>query len=253
MKNVIKFYEKGSIEILYGQSTHCFPLHSHECFCVGAITKGSALFTINNSKCLLEESMVFILPSNTGISITATSQYDYITMCFKNELKKQVEHIAFNKYFLKIKSNDDILTLCDIFKENNNEKQLLNSILTLINSAITTDSLVEKISPNETVLSICEYIKENATKNFNLDTLAESFYLSKYHLIRMFKKEMGVTPYQYYIQAKMGIIRRQIFNGKSETDLAINLNLSDSSHLCKIFKRQMGISIQDYKKNLVRK
>jgi AraC-like DNA-binding protein len=64
---------------------------------------------------------------------------------------------------------------------------------------------------------------------------------------------MGVTPYQYFIQAKMIIIRTQIFNGKSETDLAINLNLSDSSHLCKIFKRQMGISIQDYKKNLVRK
>lgn len=123
----------------------------------------------------------------------------------------------------------------------------------MINSAIATDSLVKKTSPNDTVLLICEYINQNAAKNFSLDILAESFYLSKYHLIRMFKREMGITPYQYYIQAKMGIIRKQIFNGKSETDLAINLNLSNSSHLCKIFKRQIGISIHDYKKNLIKK
>jgi len=39
MKNYINFYEKGSIEIVFGQSSHCFPLHSHESFCVGIITK----------------------------------------------------------------------------------------------------------------------------------------------------------------------------------------------------------------------
>jgi YesN/AraC family two-component response regulator len=133
--------------------------------------------------------MVLIIPPNTGISITATSQYDYIIICFKNELKKQLENILFNKYFLKIKSNDEIFTLCDIFKENNNKKQLLNSILTLINSTIITNSLVKKTSPNNTVLLICEYIKQNATKSFSLDILAESFYLSKFHLIRMFKKK----------------------------------------------------------------
>ncbi|SHK27718.1 AraC-type DNA-binding protein [Clostridium cavendishii DSM 21758] len=253
MKNIIKFYEKGSVEILYGESSHCFPLHSHECFCVGAITKGSALFTINNSKCLLKEPMLFILPSNTGISITTNSQYNYITICFKNELKKQIENLHFNKYFLTLQSNDEILTLCDTFRENNDEIQLLTSILKLINNTITNNSLIEKNQPNETVLSICEYIKKNATENFDLDTLAKSFYLSKFHLIRIFKKEMGVTPYQYYIQSKMRVIRKEVFDVKSETDLAVNLNLSDSSHLCKIFKRQMGISIQDYKKNLVRK
>ena len=52
MKNIIKFYEKHSVEILHGESRHCFPLHSHESFCVGTVTKGSALFTIDNNSCL---------------------------------------------------------------------------------------------------------------------------------------------------------------------------------------------------------
>lgn len=252
MKNIIKFYEKGSIEILYAQSSHCFPLHSHESFCVGAITKGTALFTINNEKCLLKESMAFIIPSNTGISITSNSEYNYITICFKNEFKKRVENIKFNKYFLEMNFPEEMSVLCDIFKENNDEEQFFNSILKLIDSAIEHDYKLERNEPSEIILSVCEYINKNADQKFDLDNLARSFFLSKYHLIRIFKKEMGVTPNQYYIQAKMRLIKSEIFLVGSITDLAVDLNLSDQSHLCKLFKKQMGISIQDYKKNLVR-
>lgn len=252
MKNVIKFYEKGSIEILYAQSRHCFPLHSHESFCVGAITKGAALFTIGNEKCLLKESMAFIIPSNTGISITSDSEYNYITICFKNEFKKQVENIKFNKYFIEMNFPEEMSILCDIFKENNDEEEFFDSILKLIDSTMEPDSILQRNEPSEIVLSVCEYIKKNADQKFNLDNLARSFYLSKYHLIRIFKKEMGVTPNQYYIQAKMRLIKSEIFLVKSITDLAIDLNLSDQSHLCKLFKKQMSISIQDYKNNLVR-
>lgn len=253
MKNIIKFYEKGSVEIVYGQSVHCFPLHSHKSFCIGVITKGSALYTIDNNKCLLEESMLFILPTNTGISITPSSEYSYITICFKNELKDQLKNIKFSKYFLKLKSTEEILSLCHTFEQTNDENWFLNSILKSINSAIEPYYINQKKQPNETVLSICNYIDKNAAEKFDLDELAKSFYLSKYHLIRMFKTYMGVTPNQYHIQAKIRIIRSKVFQVQSETNLAMKLNLFDQSHLCKLFKKQMGISIKNYRKNLIRK
>lgn len=252
MNNIIKFYEKGSIEIVYGQSTHCFPLHSHESFCVGLIVSGAALFNINNNKCLLKESMAFIIPSNTGISITTDSEYNYVVICFKNELKKQVKNINFNKYFIQMKFPREMLVLCDTFKLNNDETEFLNSILKLINSSIESNSILQRKQTNETIPLICEYIRKNADQKFDLEKLSKSFYLSKYHLIRIFKREMGVTPNQYYIQEKLRIIKTQIFNIQSETSLAATLNLSDQSHLCKLFKKQMGISIHDYKKNLTR-
>lgn len=253
MKNIITFYEKGSVEILYGKSTHCFPLHSHESFCVGAIKKGEALFNINNTEKVIKENMVYIVPSNTGISINADSEYNYITICFKNDLKRKVKNIKFSNYFIETNLGEEISHLCDIFKRNNDEEELLNSILKLLSKVIEKDDLLEVEKTNDNVLLISQYIKKHAEEKFDLDKLAKTFYLSKYHLIRMFKKEMGVTPNQYYIQAKMRIIKSEIFNIQSETNLAVNLNLSDQSHLCKLFKRQMGISIQDYKKNLIRK
>ncbi len=253
MKNNIKFYEKGSVEILHGESNHCFPLHSHESFCVGAITKGSALFTINNISCLLEGSMIFIIPSNTGIAITTDSKYEYITICFKNELGKQVESIRFSKYFIKMKRPEDMWDLCEIFKSSHDEKQFLDSILNLISSAMEKDSSDARGAKNETALLIAEYIKKNADKKFDLDELARAFHLSKYYLIRLFKKEMGVTPNQYHIQAKMRILKSYIHDSESKTNLAQDLNLVDQSHLCKQFKKLMGVSIQNYKKNLTKK
>lgn len=253
MKNNVKFYEKGSVEILHGESSHCFPLHSHESFCVGAITKGSALVTVNNSSCLLKASMIFINPSNTGIAITADAKYEYITICFKHELKKQVENIRFSKYFVEMKYPEEMWDLCEAFKSNQDERNFLNSILNLINSAIEQGSSSKSVPKSETVLLIAEHIRKNADKKFDLHELAGLFHLSKYHLIRLFKKEMGVTPNQYHIQAKMRIIRENIYNLESETDLAHKLNLVDQSHLCKQFKKLMGISIQNYKKNLTKK
>lgn len=253
MKNHIEFYEKGSVEIVYGKSSHHFPLHSHESFCVGCILNGEAEFTINNSKCLLKKSMAFILPSNTGISITTDTKYDYITICFKNELKRQVDRIRFNNYFIKMDSQNDMFALCNIFKKDNDESKFLKSILKLISNSIDHNISSQNNASNNIVPLICNYIKENACEKFNLDSLAKEFFISKYHLIRMFKKEMGVTPYQYYIQAKMRIIKTEIFHTQSETNLAMDINLSDESHLCKVFKRQMGISIKDYKNNLTKK
>lgn len=253
MKNIIKFYEKGSVEILHGESSHCFPLHSHESFCVGAVTKGSAMVTINNSSCLLTEAMIFINPSNTGICMTTDSKYEYITICFKNELKKKVENIKFSKYFLEMKYTEEMWDLCEAFKISNNEEEFLNSILKLISPAMESNSISVSDHKNETALLIAEYIKKNADKKFDLDELAKTFHLSKYHLIRFFKKEMGVTPNQYHIQSKMRILKANLDDIESQTSLAQNLNLADQSHLCKQFKKLMGVSIQNYKKNLTRK
>jgi AraC-like DNA-binding protein len=253
MKNNVKFYEKGSVEILDGESNHCFPRHSHESFCVGAITNGSALFTINNISCLLKEAMIFIVPSNTGIAITTDSKYEYITICFKNELKKQVENIRFSKYFIQMKQPEDMWVLCEAFKSSHDEKQFLDSIRNLISSAMETEPSSTRETKNETALLIAEYIKKNADKKFDLDELARAFHLSKYYLIRLFKKEMGVTPNQYHIQAKMRILKSYIYDSESKTNLAQDLNLVDQSHLCKQFKKLMGVSIQNYKKNLIKK
>jgi AraC-like DNA-binding protein len=77
--------------------------------------------------------------------------------------------------------------------------------------------------------------------------------ISKYHLVRLFKKEMGVTPNQYYIQNKLRTVKTKIMEEQSEVQIATELNYADQSHLCRQFKQLMGVSLQEYKRNVRRK
>ena len=97
-----------------------------------------------------------------------------------------------------------------------------------------------------------QYIRKYAHEKFSLDTLADAIHVSKYYLVKLFKKEMGVTPNQYYIQIRMYLVKKEIIKYRKEVDLAMELNFNDQSHLCNLFKKQMGISLLDYKKSFRR-
>ena len=248
LKNRIRFYEKDSIEILFACSEHTFPLHSHECFCFGVVEEGSVTFTINGAEKTLRPGMAFIVPSNVGVLIQAEGRYRYITICIKGKWKEQLKHLEFRDYFLTFPSSEEIHRLCADYIENSSAETFLNALLSLMQPAISgrAAECEEKADP---VNAACGYIRAHAQEKFSLDALADAVHVSKYYLVKLFKKEMGVTPHQYYVQVKMHFVREKILDSQNEADVAMELEFNDQSHLCNLFKKQMGISLQDYKKN----
>ena len=248
MKNRIRFYEKDSIEILFAWSEHTFPLHSHECFCFGVVEEGSVTFTINGIEKTLRPGMAFIVPSNVGVLIQAEGRYRYITICIKYKWKAQLKQLEFRDYFLTFPSSGEIHRLCADYIENGSAEAFLNALLALMQPAIA-GRMPERAEKADPVKDACAYIRRHAQEKFSLDALAGAVHVSKYYLVKMFKKEMGVTPHQYYVQVKMHFVREGILDSQNEADLAMELEFNDQSHLCNLFKKQMGISLQDYKKN----
>ncbi len=250
MKNHIRFYEKDSIEILFACSEHTFPLHSHECFCFGVVEEGSVTFTINGVRKTLLPGMVFLVPSNTGVLIEAEERYRYITVCLKNEWKKQLKSLEFRDYFLTFPSSETIRGLCRNYIEDGSAETFVNALLALMQPVIAdrTEEIEERAG-RCMAEAACEYIRSHAQEKFSLDALADAVHVSKYYLVKVFKREMGVTPHQYDVQVKMHFARERILGSQKEVDLAMELDFNDQSHLCNLFRKQMGISLQDYKKN----
>lgn len=250
---MIDFYEKNSIEILFANSEHNFPLHSHECFCFGIIQEGEVTFTINGKPRLLYPGCAYIIPSNVGVIIQAEKRYQYITICMKNKWKEQLKYLEFNDYFLTFSSSDFIHKLCVDYITKGAPEKLVRSITLLMKPVIANKTEpYQKKSKSDIVEAASRYIRKNAHDKFCLDTLADAIHVSKFYLVKLFKKEMGVTPNQYYIQNKIHLVKKEIIEYRKEVDLAMELNFSDQSHLCNLFKKQMGISIQDYKKSFQR-
>jgi AraC-like DNA-binding protein len=199
---------------------------------------------------MLCQGMAFIIPSNIGVSIQAEGHYRYITICMKNKWKEYLKHLEFKNYFLTFSTSEKIHRMCTNYIKNGSAKTFVQSIIVLMHPVtVKCSKKFEKKEINSIVKAAGEYIFKHADEKFNLDALAGTAHASKYYLVKLFKKEMGVTPNQYYIQAKIRMAKKKIIDQQKEVDVATELNFNDQSYLCNLFKRQMGISLQNYKKS----
>ena len=105
---------------------------------------------------------------------------------------------------------------------------------------------------NEMAASAKTYIETTSSSEFNIDALSKAMHINKYHLDRLFKEQIGVTPYQFYISHRIKKIRQGLHTHLTLSDLVFDLNFSDQSHLCNTFKKHMGISPMQYARSYQR-
>lgn len=65
---------------------------------------------------------------------------------------------------------------------------------------------------NKKILTIMDYINSHLSADLSIDYLAETFYLSKYHMMRQFKQETGYTI-SHYIAGKRLMLARELLSG----------------------------------------
>ena len=92
------------------------------------------------------------------------------------------------------------------------------------------------------------YIDCNITENLKISDIAQKFSFSNEHIIRIFKKNYGITPHQYILQSKirLAMIMLKMTNSRID-EIAEQLGFSDSHHFSTQFKKLMG-----YKPSLYR-
>ena len=71
---------------------------------------------------------------------------------------------------------------------------------------------------NERVVAIVRYLDRHLTEDIAIDDLAEWFYLSKYHMMRLFRRETGATIHGYLTQRRLALARELMAGGMSATD-----------------------------------
>lgn len=59
------------------------------------------------------------------------------------------------------------------------------------------------------------YIREHLTEDISLERLENEFYVSRYHIVREFKKMTGETPHSYIVKSRLDLCRHYIEQGKS--------------------------------------
>ena len=125
---------------------------------------------------------------------------------------------------------------------------LLELIIYLNRAVLETheDDITIDIEFNEKINSIIRYINENLCEELLLDNISARFFMSKYHLLREFKKHTGFTIHKYICQKRLIAAKLMLKEGSSVTEACSKSGFNDYSNFIRSFKNAYGIPPRKY-------
>lgn len=85
-------------------------------------------------------------------------------------------------------------------------------------------------------------------EQLNLDTLAASVNLSKYHFVKRYKEVTGTTPINRFIQLKIERACHLLDTTSNEIkEVAFAVGYDDAYYFSRLFRKQMGVSPSQYR------
>jgi AraC-like DNA-binding protein len=94
-----------------------------------------------------------------------------------------------------------------------------------------------------------EYLEEHAAENVALEALARFAGLSAFHLCRVFREALGMTPHAYQIQVRVRHAKSLLRAGLPIALVAAEAGFYDQAHLTRHFKRIVGLTPGRYAKD----
>lgn len=115
---------------------------------------------------------------------------------------------------------------------------VLIEFLYLLNN--TKKSTSRAIIRDKRISSVILYINENLGEKINLDTLADKFFIDKYHLCRIFKKSTGYTLNRYINHKRLLLVRELHAKGQSLLEASTNAGFNNYSHFYRMYVKENG-------------
>ena len=100
-------------------------------------------------------------------------------------------------------------------------------------------------------IEVTEYIRDNITEDISIEDLSAIAHTSKYHFIRLFRSQFGLTPHQFIINCRINRVREALVAGKKSSRIAQDYGFFDVSHLNRHFKRIFGVTPKQYQTQLL--
>lgn len=97
-----------------------------------------------------------------------------------------------------------------------------------------------------------DYIHDHVEDDISIEDLSRVTNISKYHFIRLFRSQFGLTPHQYILNHRINMVRLALATGSPPTDVAHRFGFFDVSHLNRRFKRSYGVTPKQYQHQLLK-
>lgn len=177
---------------------------------------------------------------NNSFTNMKTSLMIFDALCNREAIKAGIDQM------LAYKISNNLKFYINKISVSSEIRSVAHKILTTYAKAVKEYTLGNYSS---NIRKIILYIRKNLTNRISLDDIAKELFITKEHLSRLFKKEMGITISEYIINTKITeaktLLKQTDYN---ILDIAVLLNFANSSHFSNSFKKVTGFSPSDYRK-----
>ncbi len=157
---------------------------------------------------------------------------------------------------LRSSSNDDpklfmtLYSFCNAVEAGESllEQQSLFSacVRILLEHTERRPSTLSGMKAHHAVARIKRYLKDRFAESVSLDELVTLSGLSRFHLVRIFAKHVGMTPHAFQIKVRINAARALLKAGVSPVSVSTDIGFSDQSHFTRHFKRAWGVTPSRY-------
>ena len=95
-------------------------------------------------------------------------------------------------------------------------------------------------SENSRILDILRFIDAHLTEDLTIDSLSEEFYISKFHMMRLFRQEVGQTIHNYLCDRRLIHARDLINQGLSATESCFRSGFRSYSSFTRAYGKRFG-------------
>ena len=244
-KSWVRYY-KNEFGIEY---VHCngssvsYSEHNHvSVYTIILLLSGQVILNKQGIDYELKPSSYYIIkPYETHSIAIKSSSYSMLSICINKTL---IQNCTVNN--LKVIIEKDLEHFINMNVINYEQSRLIFSGL----KKLYTRENKNFIEKNMNLLA--DYIEDNPEVDINIDTISEKTHISKYHLIRKFKKEIGLTPHKFQIQNRVRKAQRVLNGNYSIIEAALMAGFYDESHFIRNFKNILRITPTDYKESYIK-
>lgn len=259
-------------------------LHKHHFFELIYVLNGSGIHNINENNYEFKKGDVFLLTPEDAhtFKIVVPTHFciiDFTKSFFTKTANRHEERIDISGFFKRleyifhnhhsIRGNIIPATDKNVFEilidkliEEKRNQQLFGEIITQNIVFLLLHFIARNIQRNITnnlkkenakskIHDITAFIQQHIYDKevIRLETLALQFNKSADHLSRYFKAQTGITIKDYITRYKLNLIQTRLkFSDLTISEIADEMNFSDESHLNKVFKKAIGKTAKQFRK-----
>lgn len=108
-------------------------------------------------------------------------------------------------------------------------------------SRVETDA-----APSRNIARACELVRDNFRSRITLDAMAAAACLSKFHFVRAFAQQIGISPHAFVVQVRVRAAVAALKSGLSAGEVASSAGFADQAHFSRAFKRTLGVTPAAY-------